>query len=164
MPNNKLPCLELEDGTKMGESINILRYLGAKYGYYPEDPRAAQECDEIIETGMGVFEKVAPLHFGPAENREAGYATLENVVLPKFMAFIDARCAKGEFLVGDKLTIADFYIGGSLYALGLGCESFFMGDEKRNAILDKYPNFKAYGERFVAANKKFLDSNPAYPI
>ena len=37
MPNMQMPCLELADGTKMGQSHAILRFLGAKHGYYPSD-------------------------------------------------------------------------------------------------------------------------------
>ena len=152
MPNAHLPCLELEDGTKMGESIHILRYLGAKHGYYPDDPLQAQQADEIIETAQDVFGKVGPLYFGPPENREAGFKALFETHLPKFLDFIDKRCGNGAFLVGEKLSIADFYVAGTLYACTLNNDASFLPAEMRSAMLEKYPNFKAYGERYVAAN------------
>ena len=40
MPGGQLPCLELDDGTKMGESMDILNFLAEKYGYLPEDPES----------------------------------------------------------------------------------------------------------------------------
>ena len=35
MPNGVMPCVELSDGTKMGETTVLMRFLGAKLGYYP---------------------------------------------------------------------------------------------------------------------------------
>ena len=49
MPNGQMPCLELKDGTKMGESYAIGRYLGSLHGYYPQDPRLAYEVDYLLE-------------------------------------------------------------------------------------------------------------------
>ena len=99
----------------MGESLHILRYLGAKYGYYPDDPLEAQQADEIIETGYAFFNNYWPIFFGPPENKEAGLKALFETHIPKFLNFIDKRCANGAFLIGDKLTIADFFVGGSLF-------------------------------------------------
>ena len=93
MPNAHLPCLELADGTQMGESVNILRYLGAKFGYYPEDALEAQKADEIIETTVDALSKVGPIHFGPAENKEAGIKSLFETTLPKYLDFLDKSCA-----------------------------------------------------------------------
>ena len=55
MPNQQLPVLELQNGTKMGQSNSILRYLGMKYGYYPEDPIASYKCDMICDEYFDVF-------------------------------------------------------------------------------------------------------------
>ena len=33
IPEGQLPCLELKDGSKMGQSKAIMRFLGAKHGY-----------------------------------------------------------------------------------------------------------------------------------
>lgn len=49
MPGKKVPILELEDGTKLGQSISILRFLGKKHGYYPEDALEAHKCDYLID-------------------------------------------------------------------------------------------------------------------
>ena len=37
MVGNSMPNIELPDGTKLGATNAIMRYLGAKYGYYPQD-------------------------------------------------------------------------------------------------------------------------------
>ena len=49
MPGGVMPCLELADGTKMGQSVSILRFLGAKHGYYPKDPKQAYEVDMLLD-------------------------------------------------------------------------------------------------------------------
>ena len=65
MPNQQLPVLELQNGTKMGQSNSILRYLGMKYGYYPEDPIASYKCDMICDEYFDVFQKLYMIFFTP---------------------------------------------------------------------------------------------------
>ena len=38
MPGNQLPALQLKDGRLLGQSKAILRFVGMKHGYYPDDP------------------------------------------------------------------------------------------------------------------------------
>lgn len=57
MPGGQLPCLELSDGLKMGQTNAILRYLGKKYGYYPSDPLKAYKMDYIIDVYEDVIKK-----------------------------------------------------------------------------------------------------------
>ena len=45
MPYTHVPCLELADGTKMGQTNAIMRFLGKKYGFYPTDPMDAYMVD-----------------------------------------------------------------------------------------------------------------------
>lgn len=62
MPNKKVPVLELDDGmqkTNLGQSGAILRFLGKKHGYYPEDPLAAHKCDYLIDCYNDKFIGVA---------------------------------------------------------------------------------------------------------
>jgi len=37
MVGGSVPNLELKDGTKIGNTNAIVRFLGSKHGYYPED-------------------------------------------------------------------------------------------------------------------------------
>jgi hypothetical protein len=59
--------------------------------------------------------------------------------------------------------VADFFIGG-LYTNYINNKNVGFAKDKWATCLEKYPNFKAYGERFTAANKKRLDSRKQYPI
>ena len=65
-------------------------------------------------------------------------------------------------MVGDKLTCADFWIGGlyTNYANNPNCYT----PERWAALLNDFPAFKAYGERFAAENKAWLDSRIQCPI
>ena len=70
---------------------------------------------------------------------------------------------ESDFLVGDKLTIADFWIGG-LYTNYLANDlNTYAKDEFAN-LLSKHPVFEAYGKRYAEANKAFLESRAQYPI
>jgi glutathione S-transferase len=40
-PNGQVPMLEFNDGTKIGQSHAIMRYLSTLKGYYPQDPMLA---------------------------------------------------------------------------------------------------------------------------
>ena len=44
-----MPVLELNDGTKMGETKAIMRYLGTSYGLYPTDPMQAYMIDSLLD-------------------------------------------------------------------------------------------------------------------
>ena len=120
MPNQQLPCLELPDGTKMGQSFAILRFLGKKHGYYPEDALQAFKCDEHIDRYNDVLSAVYKPHF--EKDKDAMIENIVKKVLPIYLKQIDEICAKGEFICGPKITIADFAIGG-LYSNYLANEN-----------------------------------------
>ena len=73
------------------------------------------------------------------------------------MKILKPYLRENEFLIDDKLTIADFYIGG-LY-------TNFMKNSKlakvdwANVKID-FPGFVAYGERFAMANARYLKKRP----
>ena len=74
-------------------------------------------------------------------------------VLPKFLAIIEPYCAKGQWLCGSQITIADFWVGGMVFMqfrnpiCGYGIQ-----DGKLAALEAKFPGFKGWADRFVAAN------------
>lgn len=79
---------------------------------------------------------------------------IPNNAIPKWIEFLEPYLNDGEFLCGEKLTIADFVIGG-LYTNTITNEKSG-GKEKWSDLLKKYPKFEAYGERFAEANKMYL--------
>ena len=63
------------------------------------------------------------------------------------------------FLCGDKLTIADFWIGG-LYTNFMNHSAIGYGATEWAAAKLKYPAFSKYGERYLEANKAWYSSRP----
>ena len=139
--------------------------LGRKYGYYPKDPMQAFECDELIALYQGILGPVYTPHFQKkADRKEAMVNEVFDRVVPKFLQEIDPKCGGDtKFLLGDKLTIADFWIGG-FYTNYAANPNIDYAPERWAALLEEYPNFKAYGERFTEENKAYLKKRPSYPI
>ena len=148
----------------MGQGFAITRFLGGKLGYYPTDPLEAYEVDQLVDTFADCIDKVYKPHFIKDEiKQEEALKELFEQVLPKFLDFITPICTKGAFLCGDKLTVADFWIGG-LYTNYLANESISFAKDRFAETLAKYPDFEAYGKRYCEAVKTYLDARPAYPI
>ena len=63
MPNGVVPVLELANGTLMGETHPILRYLAKQHGYYPEDPIIAAKNEEILDEFNTIIENVPTAAF-----------------------------------------------------------------------------------------------------
>ena len=51
----QVPMLETEDGKHLVQSWSILRFLGRKYGYYPDDPETAWKVDSTIDAVEDYF-------------------------------------------------------------------------------------------------------------
>lgn len=152
-PNGNIPCLQLINGKKMGNTLAILRFLGQRHGYYPKDPLVAQRVDQACEQ----WADVAPQYVGPGMGNDAdARANVFTNVLPNYLKTLDADCAKGAFICGNELTIADFCVG-TLYTNYFANPLTYDGD-KWQAVLAKFPNFKAYGERFARESEKYLNS------
>ena len=129
IPSGQLPCLEI-NGKKMGQSFSMSRYLGMKYGYYPEDPMQAYECDMLCDGYNDVLTKMyKPFFVKEEEKKEAMYPEIFDKLLPNYLAVIEPICEKGGWLVGENLTIADFWIGG-LYTSYLANEEVGFAKEK----------------------------------
>ncbi len=48
---DQIPVLELPDGTLLAQSMSILRFVGRKYGYYPDDdPHTAWIIDSTLDS------------------------------------------------------------------------------------------------------------------
>ena len=164
MPGQQVPCLELADGTKMGQSTAILRYIGAKHGYYPNDPWLASKCDEYIEAAQDVYNEIAKPHFASENDRPALMEKYFGAggLMPTFCKALDSDFAKGQFLCGDKLTCADFMVGNLYVSLATNAGAY--GRDAWAGLLTQFPNFKAYGERYRAANSAWLSKREARPI
>ena len=50
-----MPVWTEDSGKVMTQSAAILRYLGAKYGFYPEELYERYECDAVMDMLYGDF-------------------------------------------------------------------------------------------------------------
>ena len=150
-PWGSMPILELADGSSMGQSRSILRFVGKVIGLYPSgDVLSETRVDELMDsvddaftlvnkTGMGLEQSAkeaarAALFLPEAEGTAAG-ATLQH--LSKIDAFIGAH-GRGGFAVGGSLTVADLYIATQLAIITSG----FLDGVPLNA-LDGFPRIQA---------------------
>ena len=103
-------------------------------------------------------------HFAkdPAD-KEAKIKKLFEETLPKYLDEIEKVCGESKFLVGDTLTIADFFVAG-LYTNYLHNEHITFAKDEFAAILAKYPKFQAYGERYAEENKDYLSKRGNFAI
>ena len=117
----------------------------------------------MVDLYVDVIGKIYKPHFSAPEQKDAVSDDILNNVLPAFLSRIDAKFTSSSRLVGDRLTIADFCIGG-IYTNFAANPNVSYGGEKWGALLDKFPNFKAYGERFRGHMEAYLSSRPAAPV
>ena len=82
-----------------------MRLLGKIHGYYPTDPFQASLVDMIIDT----FEEVYIGMLRATSSKKI--KKLFNETIPRVMKILEGFFNSG-WLVQDKLSIADFYIGG----------------------------------------------------
>jgi glutathione S-transferase len=135
-PNKLVPLLD-DDGFKLTESSAILKYLASKYDLpsYPKDLKKRARVDEIMDWfntqfyrdyGYGLaYPQMYGHHKRPTDEIQAGtIAWGQEKARAWFKILNDYWIGpKKQYLVGDELTIAD-YFGASLATLGevIGCE------------------------------------------
>ena len=107
----QVPMFETADGKQLVQSWAILRFLGRTHGYYPEDCETAWRVDSTIDAVEDFFTTYFKACFEKDEEKKKTFT--ENYIkwLPGWLTAIEKRLAGNSnpnFIVGDKLTIADF--------------------------------------------------------
>ena len=158
MPNGVVPCLELNNGKKMGETLPLLRFLATQHGFYPEDFEKAQLCDSLADYAQGTLNNlVGPVFIADPKAKAAAIDNVFDKIAPAIMKAFDKDMKHGKFLVGDELCYADFFIGG-IYTNWFTNPKFY-APERWTKLMNEYPNFKAYGERFKKEMADYLSSD-----
>ena len=123
-PGGRVPVLELDDGTFIGESVAICRYLdsiaansAASSMFGNDGVSAAQiemwqrrvEFNFLLEVA-GAFRNITAF-FKDRETcvKEWGEVCAERA--PKSLAMFDAQLAQNEYLAGEHFSIADITLG-----------------------------------------------------
>jgi glutathione S-transferase len=142
-PHGRVPTL-LDGDLAVWESNAIVRYLAAKYcsgGLWPKDPAARAVADQWMDWGQTRLYPVANKLFWltvrtpEGEQDEAPIAEAHERLLG-FYKLLEDRLADRDFLAGDRLTMADFPSGATLYR-------FFEMSIERPAL----PNIARWYER-----------------
>ena len=148
-PNRLVPAL-VDGDFILTESSAILKYLADKFDLptYPKDLRKRAKVNEVMDWfntgfyrdyGYGVvYPQIFPHHKRPSEEIQAGTIAWGKEGTRKWLKVLNDHWLGNDnkFLVGDELTIAD-YFGAAL----LTC-----GEPIRTGFKD-YPNIRAWLER-----------------
>ncbi len=129
-PNGRVPVLEDGDFV-LWESMAVSQYLASQTtnSLWPDDARVRADITrwqawDLAHFGRAgdilLFENVVRKMFGLGDPDAAAVAQAETT-LAKFAAVLDAQLGERNHVVGEALTLADFFLAGSYEsALGAG--------------------------------------------
>ena len=143
----QLPVLEGPSGKLYAQSAATLRYLGIKFGYYPvADAELAWRVDSTLDSQEDVTQAYYKAAYAPTEEAKTeGLKTFYGTTLPNWFKILDKRIqanAPHKYIVGDKITIADFSLGA--WANGTYLNDANPNKEKITEAIKDYPNVDAY--------------------
>lgn len=128
-----------------------MRYFGMKYGYYPLDLMQQYECDSLADFFGEIFLDLVNPFIAPDDaSKKAAVSKLFDVRMPYIMKIVGPRIAKGGWLVGNRMSTADFYFGNIYASISTNRDSYGRGEWAE--WLKAHPGFEAYGKRFCAEN------------
>lgn len=120
-PGGRVPVLELDDGTYIGESVSISRYLDA----IGEGPMLFGDTP-LAQAQIDMWQRRAELNFflevaGAFRNITGFFKDRETCVeawgvvcadrAPRALSMFDAQLEHSEFLAGDQFSVADITLG-----------------------------------------------------
>lgn len=122
-PNGRLPTLEEEDGYTLWESGAVTRYLCAKYSMgdlYPDDLRVRAAADKWMDwssINFAAFNTVYLDQYFRVSDAERSAQKIEAVAAATIplVDILDKHLADNDYLVGKKLTMADFAAGSLMH-------------------------------------------------
>ena len=114
-PSGKYPCLELEDGTFLGESKVILNYLEDAYPrvpLLPEDPSRRARVRELMEV-IDLYLELPARRLYPEVFSSSGKVSDEvksavRPLLAQGVAALKRLACFDPYIAGPELTLADF--------------------------------------------------------
>lgn len=134
-----------------------------KYGYYPLDLNQQFECDMLADYYGEIFlDLVNPFIAPDEESKKAAVRKLFDVRLPYMMKFLGPRLEKGGWLVGSRMSTADFLFGNIYASIANNQNSY--GRSEWAAWLKVNTDFEKYGKRFCSENSKWLAKRQSYPL
>jgi glutathione S-transferase len=160
-PNRLVPVL-VDGDFILSESSSILKYLADKYDLptYPKDLKKRAKVNEMMDWfntnfyrdyGYGVvYPQIFPHHKRPTEEAHAGAIAWGKELTKKWLQVLNDHWlgGKNKYLVGDELTIAD-YFGAALITCGHPIRTEFKAYPnivRWLEMIDKLPNWKKTNE------------------
>ncbi len=110
LPFDTLPVLILDDGTRIGQSNAILRYVAQRAGLTPSSPSVAAEVDAMLDSIEDLGGRVSvSIRVTDDGLRSALRHELADRWLPDWFRLLERQLSKNGsgWLVGDRLTVAD---------------------------------------------------------
>ncbi|KDO25416.1 hypothetical protein SPRG_09358 [Saprolegnia parasitica CBS 223.65] len=153
LPFKQLPTLTI-NGEVFAQSHGMARYIGVLTGLYPtSNPLGAYRVDEILAASDDITAKLYPYYFEfDAEKKLAIAKELTADSLPTLFACVEARLvaatAKGPFLVGEMLSLADI----ELFVVRMIVQSGELVDIP-TTLCDRYPRWNAIADAVAALPK-----------
>ena len=149
-PNGLVPMID-DGGFVLWESNPIVRYLSARYGaggLCPDDLQAQADADRWMEWMVtSVLPPMHPVFWGlirtPEAERDNEAIAAASKKLAETLVILEQRLDGRDFILGDRLTMADIPLGAAVYRwYGMPLDH------------PDYPNLRAWYER--------LTERPAY--
>jgi glutathione S-transferase len=158
-PNGLMPTL-VEGDFVLWESNAIMQYVAEGTDLLPADARSRAEvtrwmCWQLAHWGSAlgtmIFEPLAP-HFFPGHQTDHAAVAKAQEKFARFAPVLEKHLTGRQFLVGDRLTVADFSVAGSL-----------VHSEMAQVDLSAYPQIAAWRARVTSlpAWQKALPKMPA---
>lgn len=123
-PHGRVPVIKDDDGTVVGESHSILRYLAARHGpsgFWSDDPAQRSQADRWMDWSQtslqpaflnGVF---WGFYRTPEAQRDAQAIEKNISVCAQYFELLDQVLSEQPFLGGESMTLADIPVGTHLY-------------------------------------------------
>lgn len=113
-PNGKVPVL-IDDGFVIWESVAINQYLAEKYkpellGQNPQERGLIQQWSvwAMVEFQPPLVDLIIQMMFVPEDKRDANVIARAKEKVPPTLKILDQALAGQDFVVGNRLTVADF--------------------------------------------------------
>ena len=132
------------------------------YGYWTTDPKEAWLIDSTMDSINDEASHLAQIQFSaPEQKREMLFEYLTRG-LPIWLGIMEKRVAGKKFLVGSRLTCADFFLGAFLLS-GVANPHGAMFFTCQH-ILKSFPHLSAYIENFKLEVKQRIDTRSPAPM
>ena len=160
----QLPVLEV-DGKFLAQSVAVLRYIGLRYGYYPaENPELAWRVDSTIDSLGDILNAFYKAAFADEASKPELFKTFFGTTAPAWLAIINKRLQSNsskQFIVGDKITIADFALAAWVYTIYYNDLS--QSKDAIGPIIEQFPDLVAYFKGLGEIFADYLASRPKCP-